>query len=150
MLDELNKNDKKRIWMNYEASLTPYGCARLIEKNEPLQSNLVSVSSYILDKFFVLCHRKEGIHLFININPKLDEIHYVYRRFGKSESVLSNGTYKGVKETGLREWLKQKQLFDSREVDGMPKINEINEEDLKTLLKKIGFAASNHLLPDTS
>jgi class 3 adenylate cyclase len=133
MLNKSNKTQKKRTWINYEASLTPYGCARLIERNEPLSASMVKVFSYLLEKFFILCNRKKGFHLFIN--PELDEVHYLYRGVRNSNSAL----YQCIKETGIREWLRKEELLHLKEVDGAPQIRNIDKDTLKALLKKMNF-----------
>lgn len=133
MFNESNKKTRKGIWINYEASLTPYGCANFVERNKPLQEVMIKVFSYILEKLFILCNRNKGIHLFLN--PGLDEIHYIYREFMKNQTIVS---YKNIKNSGVGKWLKE-QIIDSKEGINIPQIRNISEGNLKNFFDKIKF-----------
>lgn len=134
MSNNVKGNGGNAIWTTYEASLTPYGCARLIERNEPLITNLVKLFSYLLEKLFLLCNRKYGIHLFMN--RELDEIHYIYRKAG--ESVVPS-FYHARKNTKLREWFVGRKYLGLKDASDPPQVLNINEGDLEFLLRNIGF-----------
>jgi class 3 adenylate cyclase len=123
---------KPSIWITHEVSLTPYECVRLVERNKPLQENMVKIFSHILEELFLLFNRGEGIHLFIN--KEIDELHYISHTVAQRKQESSVG-YKSIKNTNLLTWFEGNQLLNIKE----PKIQQIDEANLKYILNKISF-----------
>lgn len=130
---------EKSMRFLYEASLTPLKCIELIERNIPLQENLFNIFNFILKKLLFLLNKSEGIHFFIN--PKTDEIHYIYSKYYPNTDQLepSEKKYVSIKGKNIKKWFEQIGVFAINKEDP-PKIKNISDKSLKSLFEKIGLS----------
>ena len=67
------KREVPRIWIDYEAGMTLFGCIMRFHRNNPLISNLEEIFSYLCSKFETLCNFQCSLHLFVNRSTQ--EVH---------------------------------------------------------------------------
>jgi class 3 adenylate cyclase len=131
-----NRTNKKSFkWCLVEALITPPKCAELIERDKPLQINLVKIFSFLLNKFLLLLNKSEGLHIFIN--PDVDEVHYIFRKFTENEFPSSSMEYTQVKNMEISKWFENTGSMEVANGKIQPKIKKINGTALKPLLEKL-------------
>lgn len=130
------EKEQKSNWFDYEAYFTPLFCAELIERNDPLQKNLLKVFSHLLQEFLLLINKREGVQLFFN--QYKDEVHYTFQEFGDEEP----DKYFQKKDGNLKTSFEELGLKDLKNYKNQLKIPKINGNLLKSFLEKIGVKTS--------
>jgi class 3 adenylate cyclase len=138
------KNKRRIGWAHYVASMTPFRCAELIKKNEPLRITMGNVFFKLLKNLLMLYNRIEGIHFFINHNRELDEIHYIRHSRSHEHNNSISLNYTIVNGSNLQQWLEDKHLLRLQENDSAPLIKFLEKELLQELLSEMRISGTKN------
>ncbi len=118
-------------WPSYEFGITLYKVISEIDIKKTFQENIVTIFERLLQEFFLLLNKEQGIHLFFSSD--FSEAHFL---FSKSPS-SKKSPYTKTTDNELLKWIKKYKLKDSVDSDSLPRIIKLKEAQFIGILHKL-------------